>query len=123
MITKTGKITKTAKPELSKNGLSKAAEEVVTPKKTSTVEPMEVDEPEVGLKSKPSLKKNEMPMGSLLKDLPASSSSQAPNPEPTTAGRSRVKFAATSGAGGEGGSETTKGGLDAEALNLTRSIL
>jgi len=75
-ITKTGKITKTAKPELSKNGLSKAAEEVVTPKKTPTVEPMDVDEPET--KAKPALKKNEMPMGSLLKDLPASSS-QAPN--------------------------------------------
>jgi len=51
-------------------------------------------------------------MGSLLKDLPASSS-QAPNPEPTT-GRSRVKFAPGGG---------TEGGLDAEALNLTRSIL
>ena len=78
--TKTGKITKTAKPELSKTGLSKAAEEVVAPKKTSTVEPMDVDEPEV--KPKPSLKKNEMPMGSLLKDLPASNSSQqqASNP-------------------------------------------
>ena len=75
-ITKTGKITKTAKPELSKNGLSKAAEEVVTPKKPPTVEPMDVDEPET--KAKPALKKNEMPMGSLLKDLPASSS-QAPN--------------------------------------------
>merc|ERR1712037_157797 len=109
-ITKTGKITKTAKPELSKNGLSKAAEEVVTPKKTPTVEPMDVDEPET--KAKPALKKNEMPMGSLLKDLPASSS-QAPNSEPTS-GRSRVKFAP--GGGGEGG-------LDAEALNLTRSIL
>merc|ERR1712192_256470 len=58
-----------------------------------------------------------MGMGSLLKDLPASSSSQAsPNPEPTSvAARSRVKFATT----GTGGSET----LDAEALNLTRSIL
>jgi len=75
-ITKTGKITKTAKPELSKNGLSKAAEEVVAPKKAPTVEPMDVDEPEA--KAKPALKKNEMPMGSLLKDLPASSS-QAPN--------------------------------------------
>jgi len=83
-ITKTGKITKTAKPELSKNGLSKAAEEVVTPKKTPTVEPMDVDVPEAGLnglKPKSPLKKNEMPMGSLLKDLPASSSSQpAQNP-------------------------------------------
>ena len=77
-ITKTGKITKTAKPELSKNGLSKAAEEVVTPKKTPTVEPMDVDEP-AEAKAKPPQKKNEMPMGSLLKDLPASSS-QAPNP-------------------------------------------
>ena len=76
-ITKTGKITKAAKPELSKNGLSKAAEEVVTPKKTPAVEPMDVDEPEG--KAKSPLKKNEMPMGSLLKDLPASSS-QAPNP-------------------------------------------
>ena len=47
---------------------------MVTPKKTSTVEPMEVDEPEA---QKTSYKKNEMPMGSLLKDLPASSSSQA----------------------------------------------
>merc|ERR1712037_1019970 len=68
-ITKTGKITKTAKPELSKNGLSKAAEEVVTPKKTPTVEPMDVDEP-AEAKAKPPPKKNEMPMGSLLKDLP-----------------------------------------------------
>ena len=79
-ITKTGKISKTTKPELSKNGLNKAAEEVITPKKTSTVEPMEVDEP-IKSKAKPSaVKKNDMPMGSLLKDLPTSgSASQASN--------------------------------------------
>merc|ERR1712223_1582605 len=80
MITKTGKISKTTKPELSKNGLNKAAEEVITPKKTSTVEPMEVDEP-IKSKAKPtSVKKKNVPMGSLLKDLPTSGSAhQASN--------------------------------------------
>lgn len=84
-ITKTGKISKTTKPELSKNGLNKAAEEVITPKKTSTVELMEVDEP-VESKAKPTSvkKKNDMPMGSLLKDLPTSGTA----PQASNSGRS-----------------------------------
>merc|ERR1712156_113431 len=95
-ITKTGKISKTTKPELSKNGLNKAAEEVITPKKTSTVEPMEVDEP-VETKAKPTSvkKKNDMPMGSLLKDLPTSgsapqTSNSADGPPPISRAASKV---------------------------------
>merc|ERR1712223_2258312 len=124
IITKTGKILKTTKPELSKNGLNKAAEEVITPKKTSTVEPMEVDEP-IKSKAKPSaVKKNDMPMGSLLKDLPTSgSASQASNSEPTSA-RTRVKFAPAEAENSTTTTTTTTpGALDAEALTLTRSIL
>ena len=82
---KTGKITKPAKQETVKmrNGLNKAAEEVIAPKKTAKIEAMEVDN-EVA--ATPAGKKSDMPMGSLLKDLPANA------PQASSPGRSPSPF-------------------------------
>ena len=77
--TKTSKVTNPSQPEGEKlkNGLSKAANNEVKPK--NSVEAMEVDDDSL-LASKPAVKRSDMPMGSLLKDLPAST------PQMSTAG-------------------------------------
>merc|ERR1712106_305305 len=70
-ITKTGKVTKPAKAQK----LSKDLADVDLknkPETTCTVEDMDVDEPEISKvdTSKPTQKKNDMPMGTLLTNLP-----------------------------------------------------
>ena len=77
--TKTSMVTNHTKPEGKKlkNGPSKTANNEVKPK--NSVEAMEVDDDSL-LASKPAVKRSDMPMGSLLKDLPAST------PQMSTAG-------------------------------------
>jgi len=90
-ITKTGKVTKPAKAQK----LSKDLADVDLknkPEATCTVEDMDVDDPEISKVDtlKPTQKKNDMPMGSLLTNLPTTAK---PPPESDLNSKSPPKMA------------------------------
>jgi len=126
--TKTGKITKQTKADIVKqnNGFSKGVKDVVVPKTSDTVEAMEVDEEET-MKHKVTPRKSDLPMGSLLKDLPTSAKESEPAELRRSEGRSSnsVRFAPQKESNSNKiNSDAQNGGkLDTEVLKLTRHIL